>query len=91
VIRISVPYVYNLSEALMPLASMNLVDSIKSKHAYALYNAHSTLHMFLYSCVWKNCLRVRKAPGQKLLDAEVLPLDNDEEIEFTLILPSSRP
>lgn len=67
-VRISVPYVYNLSEALLPLSSLNQGSKV-SDQLYILYYAHSTLSNFLYQSVWTNCLRVVKGHGRELLDA----------------------
>lgn len=88
-IRISVPYVYSLSEALLPLTSIPIDGAKKGEHAYALYHAHSTLATFLYQSVWSHCLRVCKGPGQNLLDAiaATFPLENDDEIDLFKIFP----
>jgi hypothetical protein len=68
VLRIWVPYVYKLSEALQPIS--NLTDGAKlSDVRYQLYFAHSTLSEFLYQSVWGLTLRVCTAPGKDLLDA----------------------
>jgi hypothetical protein len=41
-VRILVPYVYNLSESFVPLVSIKAGEKF-STHLYALFNAHSTL------------------------------------------------
>jgi hypothetical protein len=83
VIRILIPYVYNLSEALLPLSSIPNTAK-KADHLYQLYSAHSALQNFLYQSVWSQSLRVCKGPGQKLLEAiDVIFADeHNEEIEF---------
>jgi hypothetical protein len=67
-VRILIPYVYNLSESLTPLTSVKSGDKL-SAHLYGIFNAHSTLRAFLYQSVWSSCLRVCKGPGKELLEA----------------------
>lgn len=67
-VRILIPYVYNLSESLTPLASVKSGDKLNI-HIYAIFNAHSILSVFLYQSVWSSCLRVCKGPGKELLEA----------------------
>jgi hypothetical protein len=84
VIRISVPYVYNVSESLSPLSSLSGGENV-SDHLYVLYNAHSTLSNFLFGSVWSSCLRVCKGPGNELLTSIKVILDKDASsptIEF---------
>jgi hypothetical protein len=76
VIRISVPYVYNVSESLSPLSSLSGGENV-SEHLYVLYNAHSTLSNFLFRSVWSSCLRVCKGPGNELLASIKAILDKD--------------
>ena len=84
-LRISVPYVYKLSEALNSVSS--IPDGAKlSDIRYQLYYAHSTLSAFLYQSVWGASLRVCYVPGKEVLDAlnEILSKEvpADYEVNF---------
>lgn len=67
-VRILIPYVYNLSESLVPLGTIKAGDKL-SAHLFELFSAHSSLSGFLYQSVWSSCLRVCKVSGQELLEA----------------------
>jgi hypothetical protein len=77
--RIFVPYVYKLSEALQPIGSMT--DGAKVADVrYQFYFAHSTLSEFLFQSVWGMSLRVCHAPGRELLDVlEAVYSKNEED------------
>lgn len=84
-IRISIPYVYNLHEALLPLASIKQGDT-QGQHLFALFNAESLLSQFLNQSLWGFNLRVCRQPGLQLLNS-IKSLYGDEikadnEIEY---------
>jgi len=66
VIRISIPYVYKLYEALLPLASIKQGDTV-GDHLFAIYNADSLLDQFINQSLWGTSLRVCRKPGNDLL------------------------
>jgi hypothetical protein len=67
VVRISIPYVYNLHEALIPLADIKQGDTVNDR-IFAIFNAENLLDQFLRQSLWANSLRVCKQPGLALLD-----------------------
>lgn len=66
VIRISIPYVYSLHEALIALESIKPGDT-HGQHLYAIFNADSLLDQFLNKSLWSVSLRVCRQPGIDLL------------------------
>lgn len=82
-IRISIPYVYTLHEALMALEAIKQGDTC-GQHLYAIFNADSLLDQFLNKSLWSSALRVCRQPGLDLL-VQIRGLFGDEvksEAEF---------
>lgn len=65
-IRISIPYVYNLHEALSPLANIKQGDTVR-EHLFSLFTAENLLDQFLNQSLWGSALRVCRQPGNALL------------------------
>jgi hypothetical protein len=85
-IRISLPYIYNLSAALKPLYTIE-ADTLLSKNRWTLYNAESNLHGFLYQSVYASTLKASAAPGAALLEAiqkvtNASEPDSDKKLSF---------
>ena len=68
VLRISLPYLYDLSAALKPLNNIRFESPIKD-WMYVLLNAESELQAFLYGSVYSQTLKASMAPGGALLQA----------------------
>jgi hypothetical protein len=68
VIRISIPYVYNLHESLLPLVSIKQDDTL-GQHLFSIINAENLLEQFLHQSLWGSYLRVCRQPGGSLLNA----------------------
>jgi hypothetical protein len=65
-IRISIPYVYNLLEALYPLTLIKQGDTL-GNHLFNLFNADNLLDQFINQSLWGQSLRVCRQPGNSLL------------------------
>jgi hypothetical protein len=68
VLRISLPYIYDLSAALKPLNNIDHGTPI-NQWMYILYNAETELQGFLFSSVYCQTLKASNAPGRALLEA----------------------
>ncbi len=64
-IRISVPYLTNLAEALVPLSAIKQGDTLNA-HLFAVFNAENLLSQFLRQSLWGTTLRVCLQPGIEL-------------------------
>lgn len=83
-IRITLPYLYDLAATLKQLTTlrdgMSLTDA-----RYVLYNAQSQLEGFLYGSVYSESLRATAQPGAELLQAVKkisASTDKDKKLDF---------
>lgn len=78
-LRFSVPYVWNLTEALAALTSIKQGDQL-SGQLFPIFQAENLLSQFIYQSLWRNSLRVCLQPGIELEQSlKALYVDDDGE------------
>lgn len=83
-IKISLPYIYDLSASLRPLSLLEQEKSISSSF-YVLFRAQSVLNAFVTQSVYSSTLKATRAPGLELLAVLGALVDNentDQELGF---------
>lgn len=64
-LRISVPYVWNLTETLGALSTIKQGDQLGT-HLFPIFQAENLLSQFIHQSLWRNSLRVCLQPGIEL-------------------------
>ena len=88
-IRISLPYIYELGVSMHPLSGLE-VGTPLLPHLYDLFNAEVALNAFLYQSIYSESLRVCQAPGQTLIGAIRTVTGNDvfdRVLEHSEVIP----
>ena len=84
-IPISLPYIYGLATALIPLRSIGTGAPLKDS-IYVLWNAENALNAFLTQSVYSTSLKATVAPGEELLAAiKKLTTDANKEREIDFL------